>query len=340
MHPADYPWLAFEKLRVHMNRRRGIGRLRELGHYFDAKARNDGYRPADDPELEAKLDRANDDLLGFLDPGEVSAPSPHEISKVGSLISFPSQCPIGDPRVDRVTVKVYPAPPDAPRVGVLFHPWLFFDGWRSADFVLGPLLRRFRVAAMLAPHHHTRTREGFTSGEGYFNPNPYSIFLGMRQWISDHFVTMKLLMRDFSFDKIVIFGYSVGGFNTLFSTLFSSPMPMVTCCVTNHLARGVARGSVTDQLRKLLPHTGYTQASYARAVRSLHLARWASRIDASRLTWIEARSDTLEPKWSLIEGRDSLAPERIVELPGGHGGPAFCRRSIAREVTRRVQLEI
>lgn len=294
-------------------------------------------RPGDPAFFDA-FDRINDHFVEYLDPGEVSAPRSEDVTCDGTFASFPSALPSGDADLDRVVLKLYPPPPDPPPVGVLFHPWFGLSGWLGVDYLLRPLARHLRVAAMTAPHHLSRCREGFYSGEGFVNPNPRHIFEGFRQWQADHLAALDLLRRDFGFEAVVVVGYSLGGYGALLNRLIRPPMPTVAICTTNHYARGLFGGMPPFDLVRRLREAGFTYESFHHATRSLHLARWATAIGGEDLTWIYAHYDTIEPPESLREAREAVAPERLVEIEGGHSTAILDQERIVREVFRRVVL--
>lgn len=291
-----------------------------------------------DPAFFDAFDRINDRFVEYLDPGEVSAPRPEDVARHDSFVSFPSALPSGEADLDRVVLKLYPAPPEAPPVGVLFHPWFGLSGWLAVDYLLRPLTRRLRVAAMTAPHHLGRCREGYRSGEGFVNPNPRHIFEGFRQWQADHLASMELLRRDFGFEAVVVVGYSLGGYGALLNRLIRPPLPTVAICVTNHYARGLFGGLPPFELVRRLHEAGFTYESFHHATRSLHLARWAPWIGGGDLTWIYAHYDTIEPPESLREAREAVAPERVVEVAGGHSTAILDQERIIKEIFRRVVL--
>ncbi|UCF66591.1 MAG: hypothetical protein JSV80_12465 [Acidobacteriota bacterium] len=331
MTTADLILHLLETARFRASRWNGVGRFRDAREYFDL---GEGG-PLDD-EYVRRLKQINERFPEFLDPGRVEAPDPSVVSHEGQLIRFPSPSPIGDPAVDRVALRVYPAPAGVPPVGVLFHHWIYLDGWRAVDYLLRPLSRRFRVAVMIASHHMMRRRRGFGPGEGMVNPNPRHLLEALRQWQADHAACLRLLARDHGFASTVVLGYSLGGYGTLLSHMLGPALPTVAVCVTNNYGRGVLRSFTTPELRVRLRQAGFTRSSFLRVTRAIHLARWAHRIDTRSLTWISARHDTIEPRESLREPLERLHPERYVELPGGHATAALFRRRIAREVETRV----
>jgi hypothetical protein len=311
----------------------GAGEYGPLEKYFDP----DEPRPGD-PAFTAAFDRLNDRFVEFLDPGAVAAPRLRDVVRDGPLVSFPSPLPSGDVHLDRVALKLGPAPPEAPPVGILFHHWLGLAGWLPVDYLLRPLTRHFRVAAMTAPHHLSRCREGFRSGEGFVNPNPRHIFEGFRQWQADHLACVELLRRDFGCEAVVVVGYSIGGYGALLSRLIRPPSPTVAICVTNHYARGLFGGLPPFELVERLRDAGFTYESFAHATRALHLARWAPRIAGGDLTWIYAHYDTIEPPESLREARLAVGPERVVKVEGGHSTAILDQERIVKEIFRRVVL--
>lgn len=294
-------------------------------------------RPSD-PAFSDAFDRINEHFIEYLDPGEIAAPAPGDVALDGTLVSFPSALPSGEANLDRVVLKLYPAPPGAPPVGVLFHHWYGLSSWLAVDYLLRPLTRHLRVAAMTAPHHLTRCREGFRSGEGFVNPNPRHIFEGFRQWQADHLVSLELLRRDFGFEEAVVAGYSMGGYGALLNRLIRPPRPTVAICVTNHYARGLFGGMPPFDLVRRLREAGFSYESFHHATRSLHLARWAPWISGEDLTWIYAHYDTIEPPESLREAREAVAPERLVEVEGGHSTAILDQERIVKEIFRRVVL--
>ena len=305
---------------------------REPGAYFDP-----GEPRPDQPGYFDACDRINDAFDQWLDPGPVTAPAAHEIRREHEFLRFPSPCPAGDPEVDRVALKLYPAPARAPEVGVLFHHWLSISSFLPVDWLLSPLTRRFRVAAMVAPHHLMRRAAGMRSGEGFVNPNPRYVFEGFRQWEADHMACLELLHRDHGFAGVVVVGYSLGGYGALLHRLLRPALPTVAICTTNCYARGVFEGGHTAQLAQRLREAGFTLSSFRRATRSLHLVRWAQRIGGDELTWIYARHDGIEPQDSLREARRALRPERVVAVEGGHATAAWARRRIIDEISRRLE---
>ncbi len=316
---------------LRLRRLTGAGAYREPSCYF----RPDEPHPRD-PGYQESLDPIHDAFAEWLDPGEVDAPAPSEIREENGVLRFPSRRPWGDPDVDRVALKVYPAPGDAPPTGVLFHHWVSVGSWLVIDWLLAPLARRFRVAAMVAPHHLVRRAPGLRHGEGFVNPNPRSILEGLAQWQADHEACLALLARDHGFERTVVAGYSLGAYGALMNRLIRPPRPTVTINVTNDYARGVFEGGHTRALRRRILEAGFDAESFARASRSLHIARWAAEIGGERITWLYARHDGIEPAESLAAARRALAPERLVALPGGHSTAILARHRITEELARRA----
>ena len=324
-----------ETILVPARRFAGLDAYREPEAYFEPGE----PRPADAGYLDA-FDRIHDDFARWLDPGEVTAPAPAEIRRRrygrGEILRFPSPRPSGVEAVDRVALRLYPAPDGAPEVGVLYHHCLGIRSWLTTDWLLQPLVGRFRVAAMVAPHHLMRRAPGMRSGEGFINPNPRSVLDGFRQWQADHRAALELLGRDHGFAATVVAGYSLGAYGTLLHRLIRPSLPTVALCSTNHYARGVLEGGHTAGLARRIRQAGLDAASLERATRSLNLARWGARIGGERLSWIHARGDRIESEDSLRAAREALAPERVVEVAGGHATAIFSRRRFADEVARRV----
>ena len=318
-----------------LRRLAGAGTYREAEAYFDP----DEPRPGDPAYLE-RLEPINENFVEWLDPGPIVAPPPNEIKLVNGLWRFKSAVELGDPRVDRVAVRVYPTPDEAPAVGVLFHPWLGLDGWLAPDWLLRPLTRRFRVAVMVAGHHDPRCAKGFDSGEGMINLNPRHFFEGLRQWQADQLATLDFLRRDHGFEKTVLLGYSLGGFAAVLGRLFSEPLPTVAVAAPNSFARGVFEGEYTEDLARRLLEAGFTEKSFRQATRALHLARWGNKISGRKLSWMRPRFDHIEPEDSFEEIRRRIAPDRTLDIGGGHSTGLLHREEIAAEVTRRVEAEL
>ncbi len=267
----------------------------------------------------------------------MAAPSPSSIVREEAMLRFPSAWPIGRPEIDQVALKLYPAPEGAPRTGVLFHHWVYMDGWLAADWLLRPLVQRLSVAAMVAPHHATRRPPEAASGEGLLNANPRHIFEGFRQWLADHRACLELLRRDHGFERVVVLGYSMGAYFTLMGRICGGKLPTVAVSCTNNYAGGVFHGEHTAALRDRVVEAGFTRESFSRATRAFHLARWAERIGGDELTLICGRYDRMEPPESQSELLEALQPERAVTVPGGHSTVIFNRRRICDEVIRRVE---
>lgn len=335
--PLDLGLALWERYRLARARRAGYARLRHWTAYYHG--RNGDGLDGRDPKLLERLEEINRAFVSWLDPGEVTAPPRESVAEEEGFLSFASQRPCGDARVDRVRLRVYPAPAGASEVGVLFHHWVCLEDWRHVDFLLRPLVGRCRVAAMVAPHHLQRRREGWRAGEGVLNANPLDVFRAFRQWQADHAACLRLLARDHGFQRVVLMGYSFGGYGSLLSFLNGPPLPLVAVSVTNNYRRGVLEGSNTGHLRRAVLEAGFTPETFGKSVRSLHLARWADRIDGRRITWIRARGDLIEPQESMLEAPRALRPAREVVLPGGHASAIFFRRRIAREVLARVAAE-
>jgi hypothetical protein len=335
--PLDLGLALWERYRFARARRVGYARLRHWTAYYHG--RNGEGLDGRDPLLFEQLEAINRDFVSWLDPGEVVAPPAGSITEEEGFLSFPSPRPVGDARVDRVRLRVYPAPAEAPEVGVLFHHWVCLEDWRHVEFLLRPLIGRCRVAAMLAPHHLQRRRDGWRAGEGVLNANPLDVFRAFRQWQADHAACLRLLARDHGFRRAVLVGYSFGGYGSLLSFLNGPSLPLVAVSVTNNYRRGVLEGPTTGHIRRRVLEAGFSPESFGRAVRSLHLARWADRIDGRRITWIRARYDRIEPRDSNLEAPRALRPGREVVLPGGHASAVLFRRRIAREALARVAEE-
>ena len=327
--------LAAEEAGARARRLAGVGVYGTAEKYFDP-----GEPLPLDPEYVETLDRINDDFVRWFEPGEVSAPDSGAVRKRGSLVTFPSPVRSGVDENDRVALRIYPAPVDAPAVGVIFHHWLFMGNWLTVDWLLGPLTRRYRVAVMVAPFHLGRRRPGTRSGAGMVNPNPRHVLEGMRQWQADHMASLGLLRRDFGFDRTVVVGYSLGGYCALLNRLLVPPRRTVAIAVTNNYARGVFEGVYTRSLRRSVREAGFTGESFQRATRSLDLCRWAGRIGGDKLTWIHPAADRIEPPDSLRAARNALQPERVVRINGGHATAVLNRARILREILRAVRREM
>lgn len=318
-----------ENLREGILRLSGDGEYRESSLYYDEES----FPP--DAAYFDRLERLNDAFPEWLEPGDVAAPT--DVEEESDSFFFPSPVPSGEAAVDRVELKVYPRPEGAPEVGILFHHWLGFEHWLPVDWLLAPLAERYRVAAMVAPHHRHRRIEDLRSGEGFVNPNPRHVFEGFRQWQGDHLASLALLARDHGFTDVVTVGYSLGAYSLLLHRLIRPPGPTVVISTTNSYARGVWEGDRADRLRERVEEAGFSRESFAQATRSLHLARWAAEIGGLDLTWIYGHYDDSEPTDSLDEAREALAPERVVELEGGHTTAILHRARIDEEVARRVE---
>lgn len=296
-----------------------------------------GQTQPGDPAFDVELERINADFPAWLDPGPVEAPLPSAVVHGSGKVEFPSPRPCGIPAVDRVILKLYRPPENPPRVVILFHPWLFFQGWWPVDWLLAPLAERFRVAAMVAPHHLGRAAPGFASGEGFVNSNPLRVFEGFRQWQADQLASSALLSREAGGAPVLQVGYSLGGYGLLLDRLVRPPRPAVVICVTNSFARGVFEGRRGEHLRQGVAAAGFSRQRFEHLTRSLHLTRWAERIGGDGLTWIHARHDDIEPPESLREARLALAPERTVEVGGGHTSAMLDRQTIVEEIARRAE---
>ena len=307
-------------------------------HWEDASR----YFPAGEPQLgdaafDAELELINADFPAWLDPGPIEAPPAAEVVRSSDKIEFLSPRPRGVPASGRVMLKLYPAPKNPPPVVILFHHWLFFQSWLPVDWLLAPLVERYRVAVMVAPHHVGRVAPGFVSGEGFVNPNPRRVFEAFRQWQADHLASCALLSRDAGGAAVLPVGYSLGGYGLLLHRLVRPPGPAVVICVTNNFARGVFEGRHAERLRHGVAAAGFSRERFEHLTRSLHLARWAREIGGDGLTWIHARHDDIEPPESLCEARAALAPERIVEVGGGHATAMLDRQTIVDEIARRAE---
>ena len=297
-------------------------------------------RPGD-PRYDHLFDDILADFPAWLDPGEIGVPAARDTESRDELVLFPSPLPCGQAAVDRVAVKLYPDPPleggprgRSPRVGVLFHHWLGFSSWLPVDWLLGPLTERMPVAAMVAPHHLSRSMPGFASGDGFIHPNPLAFYEASRQW---HLATCELLRRDHGWDEVVVVGYSLGGYGALLHRLIRPAPPTVVICVTNDYARGVFESPRTEDLRRGLDELSFSREHFSRLTRPLHLADWAPRLGGEKLTWIYARYDTIEPPESLLEAREKIAPEIQVEVAGGHASAALDRQEILKAIAERVE---
>lgn len=305
-------------------------RWQDPSRYFPASE----LQPAD-PAFDAELERINADFPAWLNPGAIEAPS--SVSRSAARLEFASPRPSGVHMADRVTLKLYRPPVDPPPVVILFHPWLFFQLWLPVDWLLAPLVEKYRVAVMVAPHHLGRSPRGFVSGEGFVNPNPLRVFEGLRQWQADHLASCALLSREAGGAAVLPVGYSLGGYGLLLNRLISPRSPAVTICVTNSFARGIYEGPRGERLRHGVEAAGFTRERFEHMTRSLHLAHWAKEIGGDDLTWIHAKHDDIEPSESLKEARLALAPERTVELGGGHVTALLDRKKIVDEIVWRAE---
>jgi hypothetical protein len=305
-------------------------RWQDPTRYFPA-----GETKPEDPSFDALLERINDDFPSWLDPGTIEAPA--QVSRSAARLEFASPQPSGVASMDRVTLKLYRAPVEPPPVVILFHPWLFFALWLPVDWLLAPLVERYRVAVMVAPHHLSRSARGFVSGEGFVNPNPLRVFQGLRQWQADHLASSALLSREAGGAPVLSVGYSLGGYGLLMNRLRAPRTPAVTICVTNSFSRGVFEGPRGERLREGVAAAGFTRERFEHMTRSLHLAHWAKEIGGEDLTWIHARHDDIEPSESLKEAREAIAPERTVELGGGHVTALLDRKKIVDEIVWRAE---
>ncbi len=343
---GDFPSRAAAQLEVALNR--SLSQFVGSQSYRDAEAYFESGAPdLDDPAFFEPFDRINERFAEWLDPGEVRPPPPEEVRREGDTLRFPSPAPIGQPAVDSVALKLFPSGRNPVRrtpvgrnpVGVLFHHWQGMSTWAAPGWLLRGLARHCRVAAMVAPHHLMRCADGFRSGEGFINPNPRAILDGFRQWLADHEASLQVLRRDLGFSRIVVVGYSLGAYGALLHRMIRPILPTVVINPTNCYARGVLEGDLTRALAQRVRQAGFTPESFARATRSLHLKRWASRISGEQLTWIYTRHDRVEPQDSLREARASLRPERLVEIGGGHATAVLRRRTLIAEIVRRLAPE-
>jgi len=318
----------------------GIHGIRRLAGSFDYGPVESYFEPGEprprDRGYAARFEAINARFPEWLGEGIRPLPVPELVEREGDLLRFPSPMPSGRPEVDRVALRLYPRPRKTSPVGVLFHHWLGMKSWLAADFLLHPLMERFPVAAMVAPHHLMRRPNADVVVDELADPNPRHVFEGFRQWIADHAACLGVLRREAGWRAVVVVGYSLGGYGALLARLVSPRVPIVAVCVTNCYARGVFEGAHTGELARILRTEGFDEASFYELTRSLHLSRWADRI-GGRLTWLYGGEDSIEPVESLHEARIRLEPERVVELPGGHSAALLDRAAIAVEVGRWVE---
>ena len=332
LHPTDALARLAESFSLGVRNLAPSPRWQDLPRYFP-----EGELQPHDPAFDTEMERINADFPAWLDPGPIEAPPAAAVVRHASRLEFPSPRPCGVPACDRVVLKLYSPPADPPPVVILFHPWLYFTLWLTVDWLLAPLVERYRVAVMSAPFHLERAAKGFVSGEGFVNPNPRRVFEGLRQWQADHLAACALLSREAAGAPVLPVGYSLGGYGLLLNRLVSPARPAVTICVTNHFARGVLEGSRGVGLRHGVAAAGFSGPRFEHLTRSLHLAHWAERIGGKDLTWIHARHDDIEPSESLREARLAIAPERTVELGGGHITAMLDRQTIVEEIVRRAE---
>ena len=152
------------------------------------------FGPGGLKEAESRCAEANRDFESFLRPSELKpavhldhAVLPHRRFEVEEL-RFDSPRPSGVAANDRVLGRVYRRRGDDSDRAILFHHPIYQRYWPAWEWFLTPLIERMPVAVMAAPWHYTRIPDGEFPGERTCGPNPWTLFLSLRQWMADEAV--------------------------------------------------------------------------------------------------------------------------------------------------------
>lgn len=320
---------AFEGFLRFRNRIRGLGWFPEPARYFG---------PGGVEASEAACLEAGRDFLSFVRTPERIAPSRLEHDAATGAWRFDSPLPSGRPENDRVEIRVFPAriPRQDDRILVFHHPLYQHRWWAWAWFV-EPLRRRYPVAVMAAPFHFGRVPAGEFPAEGFVNPNPWSVFAGMRQWCWDHAAALTLLREHEGLRPAALVGFSLGAFQSILSAAAGShALPIVSIAATNRYGFGVLHGSNAAGIRKGMADAGITAERFLRMVDAIQLERYAPAVRDRPVLYLTGRWDRVDPPPSGERLAASLAPGRSLTLPAGHASLVRLRWRIGTETLRFV----
>ena len=313
------------------NRLIGVGWHRDVLRHFDAGGVD---------EAEALCLAASEDLLAFVRP---RAPIPAPEVRVRSLgkgvreIVFDSPLPSGHRENDRVVARLLPARRPRPDGGVLvFHHALLQRYWTLWEWFLAPLRERYPVVMMASPYHFERTPAGWFPGEGIVNPNPWRLFLAIRQWCWDQTALMSVLPDAVGHRPSAVVGFSLGAFQSLLVAAAgeNAGLPLVSIAATNRYAHGLRNGVLGRGTLEGLRRAGIDGERLDRMVDAIQLERYVDRLSGHRVLFIAGRHDLVDPPPSAERLEAALRPTRSVWLPSGHGTMLLERARIAREVYR------
>ncbi len=317
------------------NRVFGIGWHRDPYRHFG---------PGGLEEAEALCTEAGRDFLGFVRPPATleakdleayeRRPAPSRRSCV--VLRFDSPLPSGQPRNDRVEVRVY-HPPGGNGHGrvMLFHHPVHQNRWRMWEWFLSDLMDRVPVAILASPYHFDRTPVGQYSGEGMVNPNPWRIFESLRQWCWDEKATLSALRSACGLEPAGVVGYSMGAFQALLlASAGELELPIACIAATNRYAWGVYNGSMGHGLQRGLREAGIDRARFERMVEPIELERYVGRIRPRPILLVAGRYDSVDPPPSTERLERALRPSRSLQVEAGHASLFIHRQAIFAEVLR------
>ncbi|MDH3627241.1 MAG: hypothetical protein OEV00_10695 [Acidobacteriota bacterium] len=248
--------------------------------------------------------------------------------------SFDSPLPSGVANNDRVHLQLFTPPGVAADEPVLlFHHPVYQRHWSRWEWFLKPLIQKMPVAVLAGPYHFERTPDGQFPGEGAMNANPARLYQAIRQWCWDHEAAVELLRTQVGRELRANVGFSLGGFQLLaLASTGRVNVPMVTISATNRYAWGLTHGLIGTGLKRSIDQAGLDDPTFRRWTAALQMDRHVESLRSKRLLYIFGSLDRVDPPPSLERLRDALQPERVIELPMGHGTILFQRRRISQEI--------
>jgi pimeloyl-ACP methyl ester carboxylesterase len=298
------------------------------------------FGPGGVDEAERLCLEASRDVLGWGRPPRRLPPPAgvvREVRAAGTCtevrLAFDSPLPSGEPRNDRVHVRLYVPPGCGPGSPVaLFHHPVYQCNWALWTWFLSGVAQRMPVAIVAAPHHMERTMPGRYPGQGTINANPWRLFEACRQWAWDQ-QSARDLLRAQGFEPTLVIGFSMGAFNTLMTAAAGAlDLPIVAIACTNRYAWGLQRGLLGGPIVKAMRRVGIDDARLARMVDAVQLERYVPVLRGRPILSIRGAWDEVDPEPSGARLEAALRPSRSVTLPGGHGSLILYRRAIVREI--------
>lgn len=298
------------------------------------------FGPGGLEEAERLCAAANRDFEGFLRPPERQPAQnlartilPHRRFEIEEL-RFDSPRPSGVAVNDRVQARVYRRKGDTADRAILFHHPIYQRYWHSWEWFLTPLIERMPVAVMAAPWHYGRIPQGEFPGQRTCGPNPWTLFLSLRQWMADEAVFRDTIEYHCGVRPVALTGFSLGAFQSLLGSSlgFIPEMPLVSICTTNRYAHGIIEGFIGNGIFAAMQRAGIDADKLRKMTESIELERWVDRLKGRRVLYIHGLYDPVDPPPSPERLQQVLQPTRKAILASGHGTVVLERGKVMREM--------